>query len=112
MEDRLMYRCPFFDNENKFIGFGFYNVLKGLEPYNAGRCHRGRVELSTGIRDKNNKIVYEGDIVREKNITGRDEEYVSEVKRVLGGFDLTPDEDFSIEVLGNIYENKELLEEE
>ena len=69
------------------------------------------IEFSTGLKDKNVKEIYEGDIVRQFY----DEEYyVVEFK--YGGFlpfaanILTFDVDYC-EVIGNIHENAELLED-
>lgn len=62
----------------------------------------------TGLKDKNDKLIYEGDIVKETNKTGRDEEYITQVQWVYDGFNLYND-DFDFEIIGNIYENEELL---
>jgi uncharacterized phage protein (TIGR01671 family) len=102
--DRFKFRL--YDKNKKEMRYEVYATDYDLSQTNDARFV---LMQCTGLRDRKGKLVYEGDIVREVNITGRDEEYVSEVKWVNAGFDLSVDPDFSIEVLGNIYENPNLL---
>ena len=68
----------------------------------------------TGLKDKNGKLIYEGDIVRDINIPS----YFYIIVWFKGGFYLksTVSNSFLVfdttqqEVIGNIYENPELLE--
>lgn len=92
-----------------------------------GETYNGAVLMqSTGLKDKNGNEIFEGDIVKYKSGCNN---YIEEVAydKNFGGFgvrdanadiifsfgELAEDIDLhSLEVIGNIYENPELLEEE
>lgn len=64
----------------------------------------------TGKKDKNNKLIFAGDIVREYDEYGyvMTKEVVF-LEDVMFGFNINVE--FDYEIIGNIYENPELLEE-
>lgn len=115
------------------IGKEFHNILNDEEEVTVNQygstvpvftnVDKNTLGQYTGLHDKNGKEIYEGDIVEIKtridNIVAKiewDEAYLSYViitedvryfNENLGDF-----LDYNIEVIGNIYDNPELLKEE
>lgn len=138
MKNRFKYRA--WDKENKRY---IHDVEKGLQFYStAGNLRvmtlaeiaessKYNLEQCTGLRDKNGKLIYEGDVI---NATPPDEWSVFDKynhngvlgkKRVVmrhGGFLLNDDNNEDnywlywaitntcVKIIGNIHENPELLE--
>ncbi|MDG7730259.1 YopX family protein [Streptococcus pneumoniae] len=119
------------DYENEEIVTQQIYFENGLPDDRDIYCYNpGEIELmqSTGLKDKNGKEIFEGDIVRTTRFLGRADEiggfyeyekdYVGVVKVLEGSWVIDTgsvavrlwSEIDESEVLGNIYENPELLE--
>ena len=118
-KDELMYvevhEGITFDDESHYSFIDFLNS-RGY--------HEFEIMQYTGLKDKNGKEIYEGDVVRRSYV--RTQKYVTKnneikegnpvvqkyrpkvIKWSDGGFNIRNGE--KIEVIGNIYENPELLE--
>lgn len=144
MQDRFKFRI--FDKEQKKVitlprHFNF-SIINGtvllLESYptSAGFYNKRIVKeyddailiQCSGLKDKNGKLIYDGDILKFKLLEdfaafGTNEKYVEIIAPVIyeyGGFFIEQSENniflgqlprSEIEVVGNIYENPELLED-
>lgn len=99
MKDRFMFRAW----DNTYKQFIFRTLFEAKET-------SLEWEQCTGLKDKNGKLIYEGDIVRQ--ISKREpeyEEYITEVEWSVFGCSLYNEESFDFEVIGNIHENEDLL---
>lgn len=113
----IKFRQPMFGEDGEFIGFHYWGFIDGkfIGPSNTWVNGRESEQYS-GLLDKNRREIYEGDIIntgiRNYQVTynppsfdldGYDDgDYYS------GGYAQTWHWD-SFEIVGNIYENPELL---
>ena len=101
-------------NEKSFVYFGCVGGILAEcdEPYIHNYIHLGAIMQYTGLKDKNGKEIYEGDILHYYFNTDVEWKTIVEWQYHIAGFFMS-DGDFHEEhreVIGNIYENPDLLE--
>ena len=116
MNDRFKFRV--WDKINdKWMSNQLIDIEKGLLTgfYNDEEAFKRRyiIMQSTGLKDKNGKLIYEGDIVKETLTDFINEEIITVVKwdELNAMYNLENLQNCKREVIGNIYENPELLED-
>ena len=140
MSDRFKFRIPMFTDKGTFTEFQYIELGDEIECNLCG-CN-GEPQQATGLKDKNGTLIYEGDILRyppkdqyeEKNYVACevffhnndccDNHIGFQMNRyrfqgALRGianygtkYKFIPKNTEKMEVIGNIYENKELIDEQ
>ena len=121
----IKYRIPWRNSDGSFSGFTYWGRIDHknepsaecfTSPGQWGGRRAGSDEQFTGLRDKNGKEIYEGDIVRDMHPFEKNRHSDEVVEYEGGGFspiaipgwEGTPQVEY-LEVIGNIHENPELL---
>lgn len=125
------------DEENEMMLYEDYLCTKEMSLYEQKRkigdfwkmalWHEWIIMDFTGLKDKNGNEIYGGDILKIIAISAKSprmkwekREYIGEVKYTPPAFNIYPDNKIllvdglyrkELEVIGNIYENKDLLNE-
>lgn len=115
--DKVMRDVTLLDYNQNFVGYSYPVFMKSTMHMELMR--------STGLRDMNNREIFEGDVVQFEDCSEMsDSLYVNTgiIEWCHGGFHITNRDSVSMEdlldgdvlevkIIGNIFENKELLEE-
>lgn len=134
MEDRYLYKAKRLDNGEWVVGglvrYGFTGKEKYyIVPDYASDLYAIEIDPNTicqctGLKDKNGKLIWENDIVEDEKgnlykAFWRDKYYQfswvcvnSDIFRIGAKWDLYARRSFEIAVIGNTFDNPELLESE
>ena len=123
----MIYKFRAWDKDNKYMEYTDKNLVvcfsnEGVDvvdhttfSHSCTSMQNYELMMPTGLKDKNGVEIYVGDIIRgsyNTNIIGYDIVTIEVKEDLLKGFELEQFDLNNTEVLGNIYENPELLEDE
>ena len=134
MEDRYLFKAKRKDNcEWVFGGLSYCDKTGAYFITNMGKDHISYIGFHqevdsnticqcTGLKDKNGKLIWENDIVKGKYYdNGKSHRHIGQVKYIYEAYKVVGVKQYtgyhahldgSYEVIGNIFDNKELLESE
>ena len=104
-------------NGGEWVTAKGFNIITQQDIHIQIEPKDGVIMQCTGLKDKNGKLIYEGDIVKFKTeLFGKPKQIIwNECHYILKDtFIILCDmeiKQFGLEIIGNIYENKELLNE-
>ena len=125
LNQRMIYKPYLFERKPEYLDnpepYIFYETFRDVEDGIGRLCH---IMQFTGLHDKNGKEIYEGDILLNPLATAPEDKgwiviwkdygfYYSliDIEDIVENKDFRPfgDTDIYFEIIGNIYENPELL---
>ena len=116
MNNRFKFRIPMFTDKGTFTEFQYIELGEQEECTLCG--YNGEPQQCTGLKDKNLKLIYEGDVVKDILLNRIFEVgykkctfYLENKEHIVYFHELAIAYSKRLEVIGNIYENKELLDE-
>ena len=126
MEDRYLYKAKRLDNGEWIVGY-LYRLSENNPPFIMLRKYGESYEVDehticqcTGLKDKNGRLIWENDITLRTSVTGTHKGkiiYSSDGSFCQKNFETTFENllihsESYFEVIGNIFDNAELLESE
>lgn len=116
MEDRFKFRIPMLTDKGSFMEFQYIELGEEEECTLCG--YNGEPQQCTGLKDTDGKLIFDGDIVKFKTeLFGKPKQIIWDechyrLKNTFITLCNMEIKQFGLEVIGNIYENPELLESE